>query len=294
MAGSTPEALLAESRARSEEFFTNPDSYSRFSLTSDAKMILDCIEPRDRLNAEPGDYKVVIQGPGGAIGEGNDHAMAVNAYDGTEITTAEGMHQNAVYRPFLVLDAHYSCAYDAGQAAVAGEMARSSEFTLDTVIELARHFNEEDTVRRTLPKIAVAAARQEEVILTGPQQDLVTHASNIYPHHHNVDEVDGPPLARTYVFNFHPHLGKDRNAKPEDREEARKIQAYCDSIGANVLYLCGNTPRLNSELRGLRLTAMLARTAATRTVISTDKDMTFLEAYPANGEPGIDIIQRNY
>lgn len=288
---SAPE--LAESIELSERFFKDHNSYAPFDLTSDKKSIVDCIEPRDAEGVEYGEYKVTVQTSGGGSGEGLDAAIGMTIAEGQLVTVEEGMSADKKDRPRLVFGVHHDCTYMKHLADVTAEMRDPSDFTKDTVERYGRYFNEQDHVERTLGGVMMAAATINEHLGDKKHIDsLIAHADDLYPEHANVKHVRGPGLSRTYVINLHPFVGKNRNMKPSDPEEAVKIQGHHDSLGASVNLLRGEN-QLDAQTRGNRLTAMLLRSAATRTVVAGGwESPLLLEVRPASSKSGLAIIEQ--
>lgn len=289
-------AELSESIELSETFFRDHRSYATFDLTSDRRAILDCIEPRDADGVPHGEYKTTIQTPGGAAGEGLDAAVALTISEGRLVTIDEGMATDQANRPLMVFGVHHDCTYMKYLASVTGEMASPSDFTKDTIDRYAGFFNERELVQRSLGRVMMASDRITEDLGEDKHMDrLIKRSDELYPHHTNVKHVRGPSLSRTYVTNLHPMVGKNRNRKPFDPQEAIKIQAHHDSLAANVAYL-RNENNLDSETRGNRLVSMLARSAATRTVvISGWEQATLLDVRPAiHTKSGLTISGQKY
>jgi len=295
MAEAIAPEILNESKRLSVEFFTDPRSYDAFSLTRDKRLIVGCIEPRDPDNCEHGDYKVTIQTPGGDIGEGSDHALTHTAVTGEAIRIKDALPKNADMQLFKSLDAHLDCAFHANLAVVTSEMATPSDFTRDSLFEWAEYFNKQEVVAENLGRITTAAEAQLEVVTEFCDDDLLAITDSLQPGHPNVYGVKGRPMARTYVMNFHPHVGKNRNMKPTDPDRAVLVQGYHDNIAAMVSDL-ETVYSLNGEMRGLRLVSLLLRSAATRTVITRDKmsEMAFLDVIPAAKPGGLEFKQREF
>lgn len=288
------QAASPEAIAASQAFFTRHDSYGPFDLTRDNKMIIGCIEPRDQENTPHGEYKTIMQTPGGAPGEGLDAALALTIKNDELTPIEDGMDTDCDSRPVTVFGAHHDCAFIANLVPVVEEMSDPSDFTVESVEKWSRYFNDGDHVAATLGKVSTAAARMAEYLNeNGHMDDLVDHADELYPEHSNVVHVKGPAGAYVYVTGLHPHIGKNRNMKPTDPEEAMNVRAYHDSLAATIDNLRGAN-KLEPEIRGLRATAMLLRSAAARTVITRGKldKMTLLEVAPANTRNGIKITEQ--
>lgn len=263
---------LAESMELSRQYVTDHSTYSPFTLTSDKKTIFDCIDSRDANGVPHGEYKVTVQTPGGGAGEGLDAAIGMSIVEGRMITIEEGMESDKANRPMLVSGVHHDCKFINFLAEVTAEMSDPSDFTKDTIEKYARYFNERELVDRALGSVMMAASRTSEYLQDKKHVDsIVNRADELYPHHSNVKHVRGPGLSSIYVTNFHPLVGKNRNMKPRDPAEAIKIQAHHDSLGATVNILRGEN-HLDAETRGNRLVSMLARSAATRTVVVSGWD----------------------
>lgn len=287
--------LLAESKALSEAFFRDPQSYGGFSFTRDHRLIVGCIEPRDPVHTVHGDYKTIMQTGGGFFGEGLDQALAVYADEGDNLTVADGMRGNIAVRPSKAFDVHHDCAFHKSLRAITAEMADPSDFTQQSIDRWAHYFKEKEHIADSLGLLTTAAKVQLELIDTKPQEDLIKLADELLPHHHNVYPVQPVSMARTYVVNLHPHLGKNRNRKPADPAETLKVQGYHDSLAANITDLA-TAFELSKKMRGMRVTAALLRSAATLTVITQDRmsEMTLLEVRPKpeDHETGLVIEER--
>ena len=287
--------VSAESVQMSREFFENPGSYAQFTQTADHRGIVGCIEPRDEESTPHGEYKTVMQTSGGAVGEGLDAALALTVIGDKTVAIGTGMDIDKNRRPVTVFGAHHRCKFVGALDAVVAEMAEPSSFTLDSVEGWARVFNQWEHVRDTLGSVMDAANVQLEYLREQDHMDnLVEHADQLYPEHKNVAHVRGDNIARVYVVGMHRNVGKNRNAKPTDIETASKIQGYHDSLAATVHNLRGED-RVTNEIRGLRLTSMILRAAAARTVITRDimPEMTFYEVHPSDDtRSGLKIIEQ--
>lgn len=283
-----------ESIALSQQFFTRHDTYGAFDLTSDKKNIVGCIEPRDQAHVIHGEYKTIMQTGGGAAGEGLDGALAMTVIGGALVPVETGMESDNDERPLTVFGAHHDCAFIGNLAAVTHEMAHPSDFTKESLDRWTRYLNEKERVAGALGSVMMAAAIMAEYLgENGNMDHLVQHADGLYPEHANVVHVKGPSLSRVYVVGLHPNVGKNRNMKPSDPTEAVKIQGYHDSLAATIDNL-HRARKMSEEMKGLRITSMVLRAAATRTVISSGKpEMTFLEVTPANTKSGIKITEQS-
>jgi hypothetical protein len=292
----TPTVMI-ESMELSRQFFMSPDSYSAFDLTRDNRIIKGCIEPGDPLNTVQGEYKTIRQGPGGSIGDGTDQALATTAIEDKPITIAVGITQNVRLNPLTVFDAHYDCAYDKSKKLIVAEMANPSEMTRQTVHEWGDYFSEQDHITSAMTMVMDAAKVQVELLQAQEMADLYAHADEQFPGHKNVYHVHRPNISRTYVTGLHPYVGKDRNMKPVDPDKASKVQAYMDTLAANVSDLAANRS-MSKALKGVRFASLLLRSAATRTKITEGKlaDFTILDVLPDLDNPrtGLKIIERHF
>lgn len=273
----------------SQEFFSDPRSYAGFDRLPDGRDMVGCVEPRDPAGVEHGDFPVVVQTGGGAVGEGLDAALSLTIVAGRAVSPETGMGLDRRARTHTAFGAHLDCAMVGAIRDVTAEMADPSEFTLDSVRTWAAFFGEGPHVRSTLGHVMTAAGMELDLLdRRGDMGHLVKYADR-------TEEVRGEKGARVYTVNLHPGLGQDRNAKPEDPGQADKVKGYHDSLGASVLRL-REDPGLTSRLRGLRLTSTLLRAGALRTVIAGDimDEMTFFEARPASGPGGLRVVEQDF
>lgn len=277
-------APTAESIDLSRQFFESHNSYGPFSLTHDKRMIVGCIEPRDLENIAAGEHPTIIQTGGGGVGEGVDAALAMSSIGDRRVSIEEGMDADRQQRTLTVFGAHFDCTFVKGLVAVTAEMAEPSDFTRDSFERWVRYLNERDALHANLGEIMVAAAVEAEHLeRRGSLGHLIDHADSLYPDHANVGHPRGENTARVYVVNMHPHVGKNRNMKPNDPAEAAKILGYHESLAAAFNNLRADN-RLSNDIRTRRATSLVLRAASTRTVISRDKltEMIFYEVLPSN------------
>jgi fumarate hydratase class II len=110
---------------------------------------------------------------------------------------------------------------------------------------------------------------------------LVEQIDSLRPDHSNVKRLLGDNNARVYVTNLHPHVGYNRNSKSRNPADSNKIQGYHDSLAASIgdvskSHFMDNNERLH------RITSMILRSAATRTVLTLDHPETrFIEVKPS-------------
>jgi hypothetical protein len=273
----------------SQEFFADPGSYSGFDLTRDGRDMVGCIEPRDPAGIEHGDFPVVLQTGGGAVGEGLDGALALTAAGGRVVAVETAMEADRRERAHIEFGAHVDCAMVGAIRAVTAEMADPSEFTLESTRAWAGFFGEDEHVQATLGRVMDAAGMELELLeRRGEMDHLIDRAER-------TQRVRGEKGARVYTVNLHPYMGQDRNAKPAEPEAAVKVKGYHESLAATVDKLRGDS-RLTGMMRGLRMTSALLRAAAVRTVITDGimPEMTFFEARPHDGPGGLKVVRQEF
>ncbi len=273
----------SESAALSLDFFTDKSSYSPFSLTSDHNRIIGCIDPRDPIDVAPGEHKVVIQTAGGAAGEGVDASIydsIINDFKPSDIEAAIERDKNV--RGITVLGAHHDCKFIGGMPSVLNEMHNPSNFTIDSAAKWANYFNQPKTFGRHIRRVMEAAGVQLDYIQEKDRlHDLVEHIDSLRPDHSNVKRLIGENTAKVYVVNLHPHVGLDRNAKPANPVTASAIQGYHDSLAASLGDII-ESHNIERRERQVRVTSMILRAAATRTVLTRgNSDTTFIEVTPS-------------
>jgi hypothetical protein len=263
----------------SQEFFENPDSYADFNAPFG-----ECVDPRDPKDKAPGEYFVLRQTAGSAVGIGYDRAVASTTTTGEFMSVEYAMRLNELSPGFIIWGAHYRCAFAAGIQAVGEEIVSPSPFTVDSTERLSRDLGVWDDVEPALKPVRDAAKLQAEYHQKQDSTaDLVKHAQ--YTVH-----VHGENDARIYTVSLHPYKGVNRNVKPRDEKGISLVKGYSDTLGANV-HLLRVEPGFNNEERRLRLASMISRSAATRTVITRDivDEMTFLEIDQASTSSGMRI-----
>lgn len=246
---------------RSRNFFTNPKSYVPFDLTRDRKRIVSCIDPRDEHRDS---VKTTVQTAGGAVGEGVDAAITMSIMR-EEVTSIEtGLASDRNLRKTTLPGAHHNCAFVGELPVILEEETDPSSFTLDALIRWANLYQVRDVIDTNLSRVKDAAALQQNLVQQRGTESLVEFVDELYPDHPNVTEVIGENQARIYVVNHHPYVGLNRAAL--HREESLSVQGYHDSLRA-VTDDLNNTLGLKPEVRGIRLTAAMLRSAAVRTIL---------------------------
>lgn len=291
-----PSPIPAESIGKSQEFFSNTGNYGPLALTYDFRSIVDCIEPRDRLGVPQGQHVITMQTPGGGPGEANDAANALTVIEKRLVTIEEAMESDRRHRPQTVFWAHPGCAFLKNLIAVNREMANPSDFTLEGFYRWAAHIGQLEHAKSTLWQSREGAAYQADYLEGQVEvEGILQHADELFPDHDTVRDVKGENTSRVYVVNLHPRIGKDRNKKPADPDEAQQIQAYHDTPAATVENLRTENA-IPNEVRGVRVTNMLLRSAAARTIITAAafEEFTFLEVEAIPDAPGIKIVEKTF
>lgn len=272
----------------SREFFEDPNSYAPFTQTRAGLVIAGCIDPRDIELSHPGAYNVSRQTPGGEVGDVLDAALALTAAEGEFHAVQDRFGEDTGSMAGTRSTAHHRCKFDEAADVVTDEMVNPSDFTAENIARWARELGYGDVVRLRLPVIADAAKLQLEHLRETQPMGMLAEKAEETVH------VHGENVAQVYTVNLHPERGMDPNAKPRDVLGVSLAQGYHDSLAANVEALRA-VPSLPADVRALRLTAMLSRSAATQTVITGDRlsEMTLYEVRPDNDAPNnLTVVER--
>lgn len=267
----------------SYNFFTDKKSYGAFSLTSDHNRIIGCIDPRDPIDVSPGDHKIVIQTAGGAAGEGVDAALYITAHNNNKPFDIENaIERDKNLRGIIVLGAHHDCKFIKGMTSVLEEISKPSDFTLESAERWSNFFNHNEDFDRFMPRIMEAAGVMKEHLDERDRlQELVEHIDSLRPDHSNVKRLLGDNNSKIYVTNFHPHVGYNRNAKPNNPIESSNIQGYHDSLAASIGDVSKSHFMVDEE-RKMRVASIILRSAATRSVLTENvPDTRFIEVMPS-------------
>lgn len=266
----------------SYEFFTKKSSYDTFSLTNDHNRIVGCIDPRDPADVNPGDYKIVIQTAGGAAGEGLDASLYLTGARDKAFDIEAAIERDKNVRGIVVLGAHHDCKFINGMVSVLSEMHEPSDFTKESAFKWAEFFHHSEAYYKTINKVMEAAGIQLDFLSKKDNLNhLVEHIDALRPEHSNVKRLEGENKSRVYVTNLHPYVGYNRNAKFEEPSNAPLIQGYHDSLAASIGDISKSHFIINEE-RQSRISSMILRSAATRTVLTRDHpDTRFLEVAPS-------------
>jgi hypothetical protein len=261
-----------QAEVQAAAYYGSVEAYRPFDIAEDGRLVEGCIDPRPDQTLHTQHTKV--QGPGGAVGEADDHATALSIVRGRIVPIEEAAaHDMALRGHTVVPGAHRTtCAYVESFAAVKGEQAAPMPET----IAAARRWIGEHNLGRdgvtldTLETLVDHAAMQYvELKRTGAGvAHVVNQVDARYPDHHNVPDMHGPATPAFYIVNGYPHLGLNRHAVHD--VHGLTAQAYHDSLRARidtVRHALGMSP----EVRAYRLGALLLRSAATRTVIDRVK-----------------------
>ncbi len=264
---------------RSYDFFMNPHSYAAFELTSEHQLPIGCIDPRDEERLQ---LKVICQTPGALIGKGKDASLALTANDedGRIYTVEEGMEYHSRLQSSTQSDgAHPSCLYNEGMSAVDGEIINPRDQTMDILRDFIGRYGLEDArVRSLIKQIQDAAKRIRDSKPNYDPDAFLAYADKLYPHQDNVAPMVGENQAGFYILNHHPRIGLKRQ-EVHRGEQKLQIHAYHDNVYASVHNL-SDMRGMSREVKELRLAALLLRSAATRTVVCTGKEIKFLHVVP--------------
>lgn len=261
---------------RSQEFFTDPQSYTAFDLDESERRILGCIDPRDQVSDR---LLTVVQTPGGGVGSGLDRSIARTAITGEAVTFQESVTVDRNVRPSFILSAHYDCKLAKSVPAVLDEMANPTPFTEFTAERWIDYYGlYRDITRPVLSKVQDAAKKlQEEKYKEYEEEELLNSVSRLYDAE-NLVTMAGENRARIYMVNHHPNVGLDRQKKHRG-ENPLKVQGYHDSLGATVDELRRfGLSRRSHEQRKYVLGAHVLKAAAVRSVIG-DAGTYYYEGY---------------
>jgi len=260
-------AFEAHEVARSFELFSDPRSYRPFDLTADHMRIVGCIDPRDE--DDPGVLKTIVQTGGGAAGSGLDASLSLTAADDNNrvYLLEEGLRYDSKLHLTTVAGGHNNtCRFIHGLGLVAKEITAPSDFTDDTMRRFVRRYElDEDSLRSDTAKVIDATKRSMDVIESINPSALLGTINSLYPYHPNVREMRGGNRAGFYIMNHHPHVGLDRMLVHRG-DNPLTVHAYHDNPRAMMDSLAA-TPGMPGDVKRLRLSALLLRTAATRSVL---------------------------
>ena len=269
--------------ARSRDFFMSPDNYAPIAtvLGDDGEKlkIVDCIDPRGKKSTNP--IKTSIQTGGGVVGVGLDQAIAMSLDRGHFTNLKTGIAVESAFSRY-VGDVHHTCAFIGKIIPVVSEMQAPSEQTLQTIdrwLYLHNHYTQGTVTRRVMGKVISASAYQLEYLeAKGHLKKINDYVDWLWPHHANVAEMEGEPLARFWIDNHSENMGLDREKK--HRESRLVIKAYHNSVGAGISEIANGTDHVGKE-KEYKLGAWLLRGAATRTLLGGQHDdMEFLDVLP--------------
>lgn len=279
---------LSVEQQRTLGLLEDPSNYARFDLTADLRRMIGCIDPRAEQRQKR--MMVIIQTPGGGVGEGNDRALVRRALFGYDLMSiADGAAEEAYTRPYTVLGAHKRCAYAGNVALINAEQAKPGDFTRDNIDRWMRWYGLADDASTYLPRLADASGRMADMMITeeGGASSVVDVVGGLYPQHANVATMVGDGNGQLYVVDHHPHVGLDRERL--HNSEHIVAQVYHDNLGAELLDLQANLS-MPGAVRGCRAAAAIMRSAATLTVISgAHPDIAAFEAFPTGVVPGIQL-----
>ncbi len=270
----------AAEMGRSYDFFTDPNSYGAFELTSEHQLPTICIDPRDEDREQ---LKIACQTPGAIIGKGRDASLALTANDseGVLYTVEQGMeYDGSLQRQTVSGGGHPACKYNEGLVSVDNEIIDPQDETMDVLREFIRRYGLEDArVKSFIIRIQDAAKRIRDSKPEHNPDQLLAYADKLYPGQNNVAPMVGENRAGFYILNHHPRIGLKRKDVHRG-DKPLVVQAYHDNVYASVHNL-SDMRGMSPEVRDLRLAALLLRSAATRTVVCAgNKDMKLLHVVP--------------
>ncbi len=254
--------------ARSVEFFQRPDSYKRFWLNRHFQIPEGCIDPRDEERPE---LHIIRQTPGGAVGRAVDTVLSLNAYDNTEIGLCDALEYDDSLGQTMVATAHKRCAYDLGRGKILDEIINPSDFTKEALQRLSHESNLDfKRVTQYVGRLRLSAEALKSSIVQTNSDELLETVQNLFPHNAAVADMRGDNHAGVYIWNHHPYVGLDRGKVHRGRHPL-VAQGYHDSLRATIVSV-RNTPNMPSELRDLRISAAILRSAVTpAVVVGSDK-----------------------
>jgi hypothetical protein len=301
--------------SRSLEVFTDPTTYQGFDLTPDGRRMVVCLDPRDeedqrrratamhdgvveaidrheRRQQRQRKLPVAVQTGGGASGKGVDSSLALTAFEGRLVTLDEGLRYDSELQRSTLAGAHIGCRFNMGIMAVVQEMIEPSDITNDTFRSLAKRYELTGAgIDQRRDEIRAAAELLLPQLVELTPEAILDTVNQLYPYHQNVVSMRGENRAGLYILNHHPYVGLNRN-RVHRGNNPLVVQAYHDSVRATLDSLMG-TVGMPSGVKELRQAALLARIAATRTILCADTpDMKYLNVVPTSR--GIQIEQEYF
>jgi hypothetical protein len=264
---------------QTRDFLMSPEALVPNTIES-GRHILFCIHPSAEQLAEHETLPVVIGSPGGKIGEGVVHTVALSSYkdpaDRTHV--AEGIQHNQDNSPYTQMYGHYGCAYVLNIQEVTAEMIDPSDFTRDQAERWHRVFgidNGHQTQKRVRDGLL---AVQEDLIEMGVE-DLEEAAGP-----DSLKHTEVPVNPGFYFLNRLPHLGLNRHKVL--KELGLGVQAYNDSLGAALLdvQLNRGLDRYQTEVRRNARTLLSASAAC---LLGYQQDKELLEAVQTREGPAV-------
>jgi hypothetical protein len=118
---------------RARTYLTDLNAYAPFDLTPGGRQMSGCMDPRpEELGSER--HLVKVMGPGGAVGDAADLAVALTVTGDKQLFTIErAVNRDNELRRAVVHGAHEDCAYVGALAVIMAEQAEPSEFTRSSV-----------------------------------------------------------------------------------------------------------------------------------------------------------------
>ncbi len=263
-----PRLSHAEEVERARAHFTSLDAYGRFDTSPDGRLMSGCMDPRP--DDIPGQQQTKVMGPGGCVGEAMDHskALSVVSKGGLFVWPEAARQEDKRHRRTIIQGGHRSnCLYVNSIRQLLGEEYDPSDLTLELVGKWnADH--ELGITKKQFGKIYDQAGNQLDHLISERKGigGLLDSIDQDFPEHANVPHMVGEANPGFYIVNGFPHLGLDRHTKHV--VEGLKVQAYHDNVGArlNEVHNIHSLPR---DVRLYRMAALLVRSAAAVTVITT-------------------------
>jgi hypothetical protein len=258
---------------RSREFFFghHPEAYEGFDVI-DGMTASICMDTRPAQLPSDERHLTSMMGPGGEIGEATDHSLGLTVIKDRLVTPEEALGPDMDLRRATLHSAHYDCWYSGNFSLINEEVANPSDETRSAVQrwsdlgELGRMAT--DTALEDVQGAAGLLVAELETRDTETMDHMIPTINAAHPGRHNVTHMEGTPTPKFYIVSHWPNVGLNRHVK--HKVERIQGQAYFDSLTPRVNNI-RNTYELGHNLRALRVSALLLRSAATRTVVNAAK-----------------------
>jgi hypothetical protein len=261
---------------RSVAFYDNPQHYLRIGI-NEYPIIIDCIDPRNKIVSQYFSKLVTIQSPGGKIGIGHDEAVAQDAsHNLGPITASAGAGLNARRRYGVAYPHDNVCKYGEGYATVQQEEIDPSDYTLESRKRWQTIHGLEPSVA-TSSKLRDAQSRHLELTMVhggaqDPEDFIDPNWSEVEKAHMH---VVGPNNSRVYLATHPEDVRVNR-----DLRRKLGVQGYHDNFGALKKYY--ESLKVSGRQREFLGLAALSRSVATRTIVGSQfPDMHYREIFHA-------------